>query len=186
MNFSPLHSQRGARRLLGAGVLALLAGSVVLPAQAAPSPGDGPGGHRAHRMGHPGDPLMAALPSDRALEAVGASAEQRAQIRQIVDGVREDLRSQREAGRALHRQMRELFTQPTVDANVAEALRRQQLARHDQVSQRLLQAMLDVSRVLTPEQRAKLAEQRGKAERRHERRERAGEHRAGEHRQPPK
>jgi protein CpxP len=32
------------------------------------------------------------------------------------------------------------------------------LAQHDAASKRMLQAMLDVSRVLTPEQRAKLAE----------------------------
>jgi Spy/CpxP family protein refolding chaperone len=52
----------------------------------------------------------------------------------------------------------EIFAAPTVDAAAAESLRQQLLAQHDQASKRVLQAMLDVSKVLTPEQRAKLAE----------------------------
>ena len=51
-----------------------------------------------------------------------------------------------------------LFAQPTVDARAAETLRQQMLAQHDQVSKRALQAMLDVSRVLTAEQRKALAD----------------------------
>jgi Spy/CpxP family protein refolding chaperone len=54
--------------------------------------------------------------------------------------------------------MQALFTQPTVDANAAESLRQQMLARHDAASKRMMQAMLDVSRVLTPEQRQQLAQ----------------------------
>jgi Spy/CpxP family protein refolding chaperone len=53
----------------------------------------------------------------------------------------------------------QLFTQPIVDANAAEALRQQMLVQHDQASKRMMLAMLDVSRVLTPEQRQKLGEQ---------------------------
>jgi Spy/CpxP family protein refolding chaperone len=45
-----------------------------------------------------------------------------------------------------------------VDAGAAEALRQQMLTQHDQASKRVLQAMLDVSKVLTPEQRAKIGE----------------------------
>ena len=40
----------------------------------------------------------------------------------------------------------------------AESLRQQMMAQHDQASRRVTQAMLDVARVLTPEQRAKLGE----------------------------
>ena len=50
-----------------------------------------------------------------------------------------------------------LLAQPTVDAAAAEKLRQQMLAQHDQVSQRMLTAMLDISRVLTAEQRVALA-----------------------------
>jgi Spy/CpxP family protein refolding chaperone len=54
--------------------------------------------------------------------------------------------------------MMALFTQPTVDARAVETLRQQMLAQHDQASKRMLQTMLDVSRVLTPEQRKTLAD----------------------------
>jgi len=51
----------------------------------------------------------------------------------------------------------QIFAAPTVDAAAAESVRQQMLAQHDQASKRMLQAMLDVSNVLTPEQRAKMA-----------------------------
>jgi Spy/CpxP family protein refolding chaperone len=54
--------------------------------------------------------------------------------------------------------MMALFTQPVVDANAVEALRAQQMQRHDQASRRITQAMIEVSRVLTPDQRKQLAE----------------------------
>jgi Spy/CpxP family protein refolding chaperone len=87
-----------------------------------------------------------------------------------MESARTDLKAQREAGRALREQGQALFTQPTVDARAAEALRQQLLAQHDQASKRTLQALLDVSRVLTPEQRKaiadRLAERRAMMERR--------------------
>ena len=45
-----------------------------------------------------------------------------------------------------------------VDANAVESVRQQMLVQHDQVSKRMSQVMIDVSRVLTPEQRAKFIE----------------------------
>lgn len=151
-------------RLLMAGLLLAVAGSFVLTAQAAPPDGmrHGPmGGHMAGPMGGMGGGggmMFGGRFGERVLDDIGATAEQRTQIRQILEAARNDLRSQRDAGRALHDQARQLFTQPTVDANAAEALRQQMMARHDQASRRMLQAMIDVSRVLTPEQRAKIGE----------------------------
>ena len=69
------------------------------------------------------------------------------------------MRAQHEAGRALREQAMALFTQPTVDANAVEALRQKQMAVHDEASKRMTQAMLEISRVLTPEQRKQIAEQ---------------------------
>jgi Spy/CpxP family protein refolding chaperone len=100
--------------------------------------------------------------SDRALDRVNATPEQRAQIRQIMQSARTDLQAQKDAGRALREQARQLFTQPTVDARAAEALRQQMLAQHDQRSKRMMQAMIDASRVLSPEQRRQLADAMGK------------------------
>lgn len=96
--------------------------------------------------------------SERMLDRVNATPEQRAQIKQIMQSAMTDLAAQREAGRALHMQAMSVFTQPNVDANAAEALRQQMLARHDQSSKRMMQAMLETSRVLTPDQRRQLAE----------------------------
>lgn len=168
MSASPIAFHRPVVRVLAVGLLAAVAALAQLPAQANPMMGGGRhgpgmmgaqggpgmmGGHRGGMMG------MGMLP-ERALDAVQASAEQRAQIRQITDAARVDLRNLRDQARPLHDQARQLFVQPSVDAAAAEALRQQMVAQHDQASKRMLQAMLDVSRVLTPEQRAKLAEMR--------------------------
>ena len=95
---------------------------------------------------------------DRMLDGLGVTDAQRTQIKQITTSAAADIRSQREAGRALHEKGMQLFAAPTVDASAAESLRQQMLAQHDQSSKRMLQAMLDVSKVLTPEQRAKMAQ----------------------------
>ena len=50
------------------------------------------------------------------------------------------------------------FTAPTVDAGAVEQVRQQMLQQHDQMSRRVTKAMLDVTQVLTPEQRARLGE----------------------------
>lgn len=167
MNSTTPRWNRTAVRLLGTGLFVALASSVMLTAEAAPG-----GGHAPHGGGPMmGGPMMAGLHSDRVLDAVNASPEQRTQVRQIMDAARNDLRAQREAGRSVHEQLRLTFTQPTVDARAVETLRQQMLAQHDQASRRMMQAMLDVSRVLSPEQRAKLAEL---AARRHANMERRG------------
>ena len=95
---------------------------------------------------------------DRLLDGLAATDAQRTQIKQIATAAAADLKTQREAGRVLHERSAQVFTAPVIDANAAEQLRQQMLAQHDQVSRRTLQAVLDVSQVLTPEQRAKLGE----------------------------
>ena len=71
------------------------------------------------------------------------------------------MKAQHEAGRAMREQGMKLFTQPTVDANAVEALRQQMMQQHDQASRRGMLAMVEVSRVLTPEQRKQLADRMG-------------------------
>ena len=75
--------------------------------------------------------------------------------------------AQRESARSLHEQTMQLFMQPTVDARAAEALRQQMLAQHDASSKRMLQAMLDASRVLSPEQRKTLGQKMAEMRARH-------------------
>jgi len=126
--------------------------------------GPGMGGHGmgGHGMGGPGmmggNPEFIGRMADHMLDGLNATDAQRTQIRQIAQGAAADLRAQREAGRALRDKGRQLFSAPTIDTAAAEALRQQMLAQHDQGSKRMLQAMLDIGKVLTPEQRAKLGE----------------------------
>ncbi len=149
LNLSPL-------KFTLAAVVVAVASSAALVAHAQPMDG------ASHRHGHHGAAAggergMMGL-SPRMLDAVKATPEQRTQIQQIMDAARKDLQAQREAGRSLRDQQMQLFTQPNVDANAAEALRQQMLTQHDAASKRMLQAMLDTSRVLTPDQRKQLAD----------------------------
>jgi Spy/CpxP family protein refolding chaperone len=148
--------------LAGAATLAFtMALTLAVPAPALAQPHDGGHRHGRHGPGAEGFGPMMGL-SDRALDHVKATPEQRTQIRQILQSARTDLQAQKEAGRALREQARQLFSQPTVDARAAEDLRQRMLAQHDQRSKRMMQAMLDASRVLTPEQRRQMADAMGK------------------------
>lgn len=141
-------------RIATATLLLALAAGTAQTAMAQPH-----GGHGGHRGGMGGGmALMHPQQMERVLDSVNASAEQRAQIKQIVQAAHADLKAQRQGGSSLREQGLALFAQPTVDARAAETLRQQMLAQHDQASKRVLQAMLDVSRVLTPEQRQALAD----------------------------
>jgi periplasmic protein CpxP/Spy len=147
-------------RLLTATLALALAAGFVQTAHAQPGAGE-PGMHRmgmGHGMGM-GMGMEGPRHMGRMLDAVNATDEQRSQIRQIMQAAMSDLRGQREAGRKLQQDMQAAFTQPNVDANAVEALRQQMLARHDQASKRMMQAMVEASRVLSPEQRKTLAEQ---------------------------
>jgi periplasmic protein CpxP/Spy len=113
-----------------------------------PGPGFGPG-----MPGGPGPMFL----DGRILKDVGASEAQRKQIRDIFEAARKDLKAQHEGGRQLHDQLEALMTAPTVDAAAVEQLRQQMTAQHEAASKRISQAMVDAAKVLTAEQRAKLA-----------------------------
>jgi protein CpxP len=146
-----------AIRLAAAGLVLAVASTVTLVAFAAPHGGHG--GHHATAMGGP--MMMKGRMLNRMLDDVKATDAQRAQIRQIVDTARSQAQGQREQRRALREQGLAVFTQPNIDANAAEALRQQMLAQHDQASKRHMQTLLDIARVLTPEQRAQIAKRIG-------------------------
>ena len=163
-----LNARPSASRALGAFMataIVVAAASLSPPAVAMPGDHGGRGGMQGmhdtsmhgggmHGGGMMGSPKMA----ERMLDGIGASAEQRTQIRQLVEAAQKDMSAQRESGRTLREQAARLFAEPTVDARAAETLRQQMLAQHDTASKRMTQLMLDVSRVLTPEQRKQMAE----------------------------
>jgi Spy/CpxP family protein refolding chaperone len=127
------------------------------------------------RGGMEGGPMMGGMMLgghrlERLLDDVKATDAQRAQIHGINDAARADLQKLHEEGQALHAQSLAVLTQPKVDAVAAEAQRQKMLAHHDVVSKRLMTAMLDTAKVLTPEQRAKAGERMKEMQSRHERR----------------
>lgn len=148
-------------KLLAGGTLLALAAGLSGPAVAAPH--GGRGGH---------DGMMAGHMVERLLDRVDATAEQRAQIKQITDAAAAERKAQREDGRPLREQMLALFAQPTVDAQAVETLRQQQMARADASSKRMMQTMLQISQVLTPQQRQQFVDsvgQRSEMMKRHQR-----------------
>lgn len=154
--------------------LVLAGAGIFTSAAEAAGPGTGPGygpgmGHGPGMMMHGGPgmgmsqgPGAGARHMERMLAGVNATPEQRAQIGTIMQAARDDVRKIHEGAAALREQSRQLWSQPNIDANAAESLRRQMLAVHDQVSQRMLRARLDASAVLSPEQRRLLAERMAK------------------------
>lgn len=174
MKVSSLLSGQGWRTVVLGSVLAV--GSAIALTGWAAAPHGGPGGHGGAMAME--SPRHLGRMVERLLDGAQASDAQRAQVRQIVDAAATDLKGQREARRALRDEQLRLFSQPTVDAAAVEQLRRKQLVQHDQASQRLTQAMLEISRVLTPEQRAQIAERmkaRGESMHRHHEERRASE-----------
>jgi len=162
---TPARRSRMLRRIAAPLVVALVAGAGVA-ALASPHHGGDDHHGRMHAAGHPdaqGGAAMLPLQGrglERMLDRLEASAEQRTQIQAIAQAVRADLEAGREAGQALRAQMADLFAQPSIDAAAVETVRQQMMARHDQASQRMTQAMLEIGQVLTPAQRSQLAEWR--------------------------
>jgi periplasmic protein CpxP/Spy len=107
--------------------------------------------------GHGGMAMRAGHHIEHMLDAVNATADQRAQIKQIMQAAHGDLQTQRTAGQSLHQQMQSLLAQTTIDARAVETLRQQVMAQHDVASKRMSQAMIDAANVLTPAQRQTLA-----------------------------
>ena len=145
--------KRGIKRVL-LGVAVAVTATLALSAWAQ----HGHGGHGGGMGMFGGGSEHTGRMLDHMLDGLNATDAQRGQIKQIAQAAAADMKAQHEAGRALREKGMQIFSAPTVDAAAAEQLRQQMLAQHDQMSRRSLQAMLDASRVLTPEQRAKLAE----------------------------
>jgi periplasmic protein CpxP/Spy len=149
--------QRGVRWVAAATFMAV-SSAVALSAWAQPMPAGMMGGHGGGHGGMMGSPERMGRGLDHLLDGLNASDAQRAQIKQIAQAAATDMKAQREAGRTLREKAMAIFAAPNVDAAAAESVRQQIQALHDQGSRRTLQAMLDASKVLTPEQRAKLGE----------------------------
>lgn len=95
----------------------------------------------------------------RALDAVDVTAEQEDRIWAIIDDARAELRPMMREFRDTRTAVMELVAAPTIDRAAAETLRAERIAAIDEASKKMVAAALEAAEVLTPEQRAKLAEQ---------------------------
>ncbi|MFG6485948.1 Spy/CpxP family protein refolding chaperone [Roseateles sp. BYS78W] len=134
---------------VGTVAVALALGGVAAQAQ--------PGHHGGPQGGPPPMGLFGGH-IEHVLDLVGATDSQRSQIEAIFKAAHEDLKGQHEAGRKLHEQLGTLYTAANIDAAAIESVRAQISAQQDVASKRLSQATIDAARVLTPEQRAKIAD----------------------------
>ena len=94
----------------------------------------------------------------RMLGRVNATEEQRTKVTAIAKQAAADLRTLRGTRGELRTRAMALLAAPTVDRAAIEALRAEQIKLADAASKRMTQALADTAEVLTPEQRAKLAE----------------------------
>jgi Spy/CpxP family protein refolding chaperone len=159
------------------GMLLTLLAAIGLSAWAQPAPSPGMDGQPAMARGMHGDmhgggshdgmgpdamfrgsPERIGRMVDFMLDGLQASDAQRSQIKQIAVQAAADLKTQMAAGKGLRQRGMQVLTAPTIDPAAAEQVRQQMLQQHDQMSKRVMQAMLDVAKVLTPEQRATVGE----------------------------
>ncbi|MES2098641.1 MAG: Spy/CpxP family protein refolding chaperone [Pseudomonadota bacterium] len=155
----PQQGSRLVMRLMAVSVFVVAAAGAAFSAHAQGHHGPGRGGPGgAGMMMFGGAPEQVGRSVDRMLDGLNATDAQRTQIKQIATAAAADLKTQRDAARGLREKGLQIFTAPSVDSAAAEALRQQMSAQHEQASKRMLQAMLDVANVLTPEQRARIGE----------------------------
>lgn len=126
-----------------------------------------PDGERRHARADRGDESRADR-FERAMERrigwmvdkVGGTAEQKARIVAIMKASMADQAKLRGQAREARAKLAELLKAPTLDRAAIEQQRSQLMAIRDQQSRRMTAAMTDSAEVLTPEQRAKVAELR--------------------------
>lgn len=162
---APSVTARG-RRWATAGITAMIFGALSVAgvsfADEGPQRGQGyrHGHERGMGMHGPMDPDKAAAHFDRMLSRMvpDATAEQKTRLDGIAKAAFADLRPLHEKHRAARARAMELLTQPRVDRTALEQARAADMQTADQISKRMTQAMADAAEVLTPAQRAKVAE----------------------------
>ena len=134
-----------------AGALVLAIGGLTLGAVA-------DAGHRGHdgKFG-----WLSERKIERLLDQVDASDDQRERVLAIVNDAAADLQEDRGLRGETWQGLVAALTGDTIDRAALEMLRQQKLETVDHMSQRMLTALADVAEVLTPAQRAELADKWG-------------------------
>ncbi|WP_413991581.1 Spy/CpxP family protein refolding chaperone [Labrys okinawensis] len=92
------------------------------------------------------------------LDSVAATSDQEAKVHDIIASAFTDLTPKPEDRMAMRKQAIDILKAPTVDKAALEKLRTNFVADADARSKRFLDAVTQIADVLTPDQRAKLAE----------------------------
>lgn len=168
---SPRLGRRWA--IAAAAAMVIAAGSWTGLSQAAGEGKDTRAGY--HQLRGEMTPEMSAKRIDRMIERLlsDGTPEQKARVGAIAKAAANDLMPLRKQRREAHQQGMKLLAQPTIDRAALEKVRATEVQLNDQSSKRMTTALADISEVLTPAQRVRLAEhfaQRGKHR---------GEHRGG-------
>jgi periplasmic protein CpxP/Spy len=95
---------------------------------------------------------------DRMLNKVDATDEQKEEIDAILDEAFETVDEKRAEHEAKHEEFKALLTAETIDREALEAMRGEALVHFDEGSAMFLDVIVEVSEVLTVEQREQLAE----------------------------
>jgi Spy/CpxP family protein refolding chaperone len=182
------HPQPHRARRLGRAAALLLAGAVLGAGGASfaqgHGPGYGPGGgpgwhhgamegrggphfHRGMGRGMEGEMMfggrmMGPGSVERMVERIGrvvdASSEQKQKLRAIGQAALDDLNALRARRQDIRRQAAAALAAPTVDRARLESLRQEGMKLADEASRRLVSVLADAAEVLTPAQRAHLAQ----------------------------
>jgi periplasmic protein CpxP/Spy len=95
---------------------------------------------------------------ERLFDTVDATPEQEDKIWAIIDGTRAEVRPLMRGFRQTREAMTTILSAPTIDRAAIEKLRAERVAAIDEASKKLTGSLVSAAEVLTPEQRAKLAE----------------------------
>lgn len=129
------------------------------------------GFHRMHMMGANGDPAAMAerieFGAEFMLAKIGATDEQKTEVRTIVRSAVTDLAPLHQQHVANRDAIRATLAAPAIDKAAIDNLRVSELKLADQASLRIQQAVLAAAEVLTPEQRKALADRIEERRRRH-------------------
>ena len=93
----------------------------------------------------------------RALDSVGASAEQENKVHDIVAAKFAEIAPDPDEHAALRKHALELLAAPTIDRTEVEKVRAEAVAAFDAKSKAIVGGLIDIADQLTPDQRAKLA-----------------------------
>jgi Spy/CpxP family protein refolding chaperone len=159
---------RRLRRFLFAAAL-LLTGGIIGAVIAGPTLGQGYGHGFGHGYGHGWGPHMGGPsrmffsdPVGRGVErlgwAVDASTEQKSKINAVAQKAADDLFELRAKHLEARKQIIATLAAPTIDRARLEALRADQMKLAEAATKRISDAVADIAEVLTPGQRAELAQ----------------------------